>query len=257
MSLYRTVYIFTDHTINLHKLSCTWFTTNKTVLQWINNLNKFIDMLINTQGDIGWRLPKYRSFVNMLRLWNRFLTLDNTRITKHVFDWEYGLHCSDSWSDNVRSILNLIGLNNHYNNRLMVDLNVATTLLINNMEDEWRINVSLKPKLRSYIIFKNSFGEEEYLTCLRSRAKRSLVSQLRLGIFPLEIEVGRFWGIDLENRICKMCNINIENECHYLFECPCYQDYRETLLNHHGISNTWHVLFIYVFKFNSLSRIYL
>ena len=68
----------------------------------------------------------------------------------------------------------------------MVDLNVATTLLINKMEDEWRVNVSLKPKLRSYIIFKNSFGEEEYLTCLRSRAKRPLLSQLRLGILPLE-----------------------------------------------------------------------
>ena len=112
------------------------------------------------QRDIGWILPKYRRYVNMLRLWNRFLSLDNTRITKHVFNWEYGLQCSDSWSDNVRSILNLIGLNNHYNNRSMVDLNVATTLLNNKMEDEWRVNVSLKPKLRSYIIFKNSFGEE-------------------------------------------------------------------------------------------------
>ena len=91
------------------------------------------------------------------------LTLDKTRITKHVFDWEYGLQCSDSWSDNVRSIgqLNLIGLNNHYNNRLMIDLNVATTLLINKVEDEWRVNVSLNPKLRSYIIFKNVLREEE------------------------------------------------------------------------------------------------
>ena len=47
-------------------------------------------------------------------------------------------------------------------------MNVATTLLINKMVDEWRVNVSLKPKLGSYIIFQNSFGEEEYLTCLHS-----------------------------------------------------------------------------------------
>ena len=43
------------------------------------------------------------------------------------------------------------------------------------------------------------------------------------------------WGIDLENIICKMCNIIIENESHFLWECPWYQDYREMLLNHHGI----------------------
>ena len=40
------------------------------------------------QGDIGWILPKYRRYVNMLRLWDIFLTL-NTQFTKHVFDWEY------------------------------------------------------------------------------------------------------------------------------------------------------------------------
>ena len=87
-------------------------------------------------------------------------------------------------------------------------------------------------KLRSYIILKNKFGEEEYLTCLRSRARRSLLSQLRLGILPLEIEVGPFRGIDLENRICKMCNINIEN---FLCECPCYQDYNNN--NHNNNNN--------------------
>ena len=43
----------------------------------------------------------------------------------------------------------------------MIDLNVATTLLINKMDDEWRVNVSLNPKLRSYIIFKNVLREEE------------------------------------------------------------------------------------------------
>ena len=138
----------------------------------------------------------------------------------------------------------------------MVDLNVATTLLINKMEDEWRVNVSLKPKLRSYIIFKNSFGEEEFLTCLRSRAKRSLLSQLRLGILPLEIEVGRFRGIDLENRICKICNINIEIECHFLCECPCYQDYRETLLNHHGISAATPILnMFYLFMSSNVTAL--
>ena len=151
------------------------------------------------QGDIGWILPKYRRFLNMLRLWNRLLTLENTRITIHVFDWEYSLHCSDSWSGDIKNILHLIGLNNHYVNRL----NNASSLLMHHMEDEWRVNVSLKPKLRSYTIFKNTFGTEEYVTILRSRCKRSLLAQLRLGILPLEVEVGRFRGIALNDRSVK------------------------------------------------------
>ena len=58
--------------------------------------------------------------------------------------------------DNTRSILSLIVLYNLYNNQLRVDLNVATTLLINTMEDEWRDNVLLQPKLKCSILFKNS-----------------------------------------------------------------------------------------------------
>ena len=59
-----------------------------------------------------------------------------------------GLQCSDSTSNNVKSILSLISLSNHYINRLRVDLDVVSAPLINKMGDKWRGYVSLKPKLK-------------------------------------------------------------------------------------------------------------
>ena len=39
------------------------------------------------------------------------------------------------------------------------------------------------------------------------------MSQFRLGILPLEIEVGRFRDVPLPNRICSMCDGNaVEDE---------------------------------------------
>ena len=35
----------------------------------------------------------------------------------------------------------------------------------------------------------------------------------------MEIEIGRWQGIDRENRICKLCSNGIENEVHLLFHC--------------------------------------
>ena len=62
--------------------------------------------------------------------------------------------------------------------------------------------------------------------------ERSLYTQLRLGILPLEIEIGRYKGIELNNRICQLCNLNkIESEIHFVTECTAYLDERRILYN--------------------------
>ena len=58
---------------------------------------------------------------------------------------------------------------------------------------------------------------------------------MRLGVLPLRIETGRFTGLDVADRLCQVCDGNhIENEIHFLFECPEYNEYRiefETAIN--------------------------
>ena len=67
---------------------------------------------------------------------------------------------------------------------------------------------------------------------IQNRKKRSFVAQLRLGILPLNIEVGRFRGVKLEERICEICkNNSIEDEFHFVCVCPAYICFRETLYN--------------------------
>lgn len=42
-----------------------------------------------------------------------------------------------------------------------------------------------------------------YVTANVSRSQRSLTAQLRTGIHPLTLEVGRFKNIQEENRLCE------------------------------------------------------
>ena len=37
------------------------------------------------QGEIGWILPEFKYYVSMLRLWNKLISLDPTRITRVIF----------------------------------------------------------------------------------------------------------------------------------------------------------------------------
>ena len=48
------------------------------------------------------------------------------------------------------------------------------------------------PKLRTYIMFQDIFEPETYIIKCMSRQRRSLMSQFRTAILPLEIETGRY-----------------------------------------------------------------
>ena len=55
------------------------------------------------KGDVGWILPKYRRLLKMLQLWNHLLSLDDNRLTKHIFEWEYTYNFGNgnSWINEI------------------------------------------------------------------------------------------------------------------------------------------------------------
>ena len=54
------------------------------------------------------------------------------------------------------------------------------------------------------------------------------MSRLRAGCLDLEIETGRWRGVQRENRICKLCSDGIETEIHFLFHCCSLEHIRES-----------------------------
>ena len=63
-----------------------------------------------------------------------------------------------------------------------------------------------------------------------SRKARSLISQIRLGILPLEMEAGRFRGVSPEDRIlCQNCNMGVV-ECEVHFICECLYIFKTALI---------------------------
>ena len=97
--------------------------------------------------------------------------------------------------------------------------------------EEWQGEIESKPKLRTYRLFKSEFGTEDFVKYYMTKRKRSMLSQFRSGILPLQIEVGRFTNTPLNERMCVFCDQNkIESEFHFLLECDMYNIIRNTLL---------------------------
>ena len=65
-----------------------------------------------------------------------------------------------------------------------------------------------------------------------SRYQRSLLARLLCGILPLELEVGRYTGVDKHLRYCRVCETGaVEDEIHFLFHCSELKTGCEDLLN--------------------------
>ena len=100
------------------------------------------------------------------------------------------------------------------------------------MHVHWSNNIGFKPKLRNYTKFKQDINVEYYLLKL-TRSQRSLLAQLRIGILPLQIEVGRYYRKKLNERLCLICSDNvIEDECHFLCYSSGYKTEHEKFFLH-------------------------
>ena len=180
------------------------------------------------QGDMGWLLPKYRHIIALFRTWNRFAKLTTDRIVAKVLKWN--INMVNGWSKQSRDICHTLGciqpgLGEVY------DLELIKKIVQSNCQEHWLKNVSMKPKLRSYVMFKNIFKSESYVKIAHSKMSHSIFAQFRLGILPLEIETGRFRNIPSENRVCHFCKKEIEDELHFVCVCPVYSYHRNILFN--------------------------
>ena len=157
------------------------------------------------------------------------LRFDDERITKLAFimDLERG---HNNWCSDLKVILDTLELSSYYTNKQTVNVKRATDKMYVHYASVWKDDVVKFPKLRAYRLFKSTFQCETYLLLNLPKNERSLLAQLRCGILPLRIETGRYVGEKPEERQCTLCNSGcIEDEKHFLLECPLYSVQRLTV----------------------------
>ena len=86
-------------------------------------------------------------------------------------------------------------------------------------------------------MFKEKNELEPYLWRVQDASHRRLIAQLRMGVAPLRIELGRYErmvdgriGLPAEERVCQVCRRGcVEDEAHFVVECPAYDRERRRL----------------------------
>lgn len=183
------------------------------------------------QGDLGWISSNARRKCNIVRYWNRLVSMNDARLTKQIFLWDHELS-RNNWSSDVKAVFEQLDIDPaNYDQLNTVDLNIVSQKCFDYDQVLWRERSLSKAKLRTYNSFKEYLCTEKYVKSNLNRKERSLIAQLRLGILPLKLETGRFEKLPLENRLCEFCDSKeIENEVHFVFKCDLYKDLRQAFL---------------------------
>ena len=96
-------------------------------------------------------------------------------------------------------------------------------------------DLEAKRKLRYYKeVINPTLEDQKYLSVLTSLKKKINISKIKTNSHEIHSEVGR-WEVPKTTwveRICHLCeNMNIEDEKHFLLECPAYTHIRSQFHN--------------------------
>ena len=182
-------------------------------------------------GDMGWSSARNRHKLLMLKFWNRLCRLPESRVTRKIFEWDKQFSSiRGTWSFTVKQLFNELEQPTLFNDASLCDPESAQNTLTITDTNNWDLNRYKSDKLRYYNLYKYEKSPEDYLFLDISPYQRSVFSQFRCGILPLEIEVGRYRDAPLNERICQVCNQAVEDEIHFLLTCHAYAGPRKELI---------------------------
>ena len=199
-------------------------------------VNKYAP-LPGIEGDMGWDPPVVRCKIEMLRLWNRLVGMNDQRMPKLLYN--HMLTQNHPWIAKIKNIFNEINCADVFSNNVPIInfkefSDFASKSLMTHVNNVWVNTLSNKPKLHLYKEYKTQYCTERYVLIGLRRSQRSVLAKLRLGVLQIHVETGRYKNTPRDQRCCLICNINgeVEDEIHFLLKCPQYKNIRDNLFTY-------------------------
>ncbi len=104
------------------------------------------------------------------------MSLNNTQLPKIILNWDSKCR-GNTWSLNIQSIFNEIDQENVVASNLQVSISNCLALFHEVQCNQWSVNIARKPKLRTYITFKDTYEVELYALSFMNRKHRSYLVQ--------------------------------------------------------------------------------
>jgi hypothetical protein len=202
-------------------------------------------------GELGWwRLETRREFIK-LKYWIKLSTMDDSRLVRQVYQLSreaYEKKRKNNWCREIHLLLTKYDLLEYWEDETKlrnpgIDYGSTKKLreywenwfqdYVRRKEEEgWRLAMSKRSKLRTYMTFKRHLKLESYLLSEKDKIGRYGLTSIRVGTSKLRIETGR-WKRPIEkaeDRVCIQCaSGEVEDEKHFILHCNRFQGLRDEM----------------------------
>ena len=175
-------------------------------------------------------------FMSIIRFWIKILHSNELKYVNTVY--KMMLHDmviypnKISWAVQVKHLLQHLGFNDAWLQQSVGNINRFIQTFKQRLKDiyiqTWHTQIESSTRANSYKLFCD-FNFKPYLNCVTVKKYRFSLSRLRVSSHRLAIESGRWHKpniIPLNERKCQYCN-KLEDEFHFLLECPLYTHFRK------------------------------
>ena len=179
-------------------------------------------------------------FKRCISYWLKLIEMENTRYPRACYLMLKRLDDAGrvTWVTSIKNLLfrygfGIVWLEQQVGNSTIF-LQNFTQRLQDCCKQEWHNDITSSSRLSLYCEFKSLLQPERYLNYLSPSRKR-ILANFRCSTHKLNIEIGRHLNLPLQQRICVYCKnfrnvVTVENEFHFIFICPLYDDIRNTYL---------------------------
>jgi hypothetical protein len=229
---------------NIEKL----YTSQKTLIEKLqrNYCKTILGVPKNTDnlapyGELGIHPLYIDAIINMMKYWQHLEKCNENPILRDSYKCTQELHSKghNTWLSFAMKIKNIIHCTQQTNPLDATKIRLLKNKLRDHYAKHWQEAIGTDShckskngrKLRTYRTFKSVFGKECYLDVVKNPYWRVSLTKFRLSAHRLLIETGRQAKLDVNQRICRNCPLNkVEDEQHFLLECPLYKQEREKLM---------------------------
>ena len=190
-------------------------------------------------GELG-RYPLFvNSYIRCVKYWLRLVSMEQSRLPKQAYDMLVKLDENNKscWVSGVREILSTAGFHSVWLSQGVGNvksfLRAFKQRLIDIYTQDWFSAMRNKERYELYTSFKLIFETEKYFTNVDIYCFRVALSQLRMGVLPLNNNLHRFSESPVKKQ-CVFCKNITEDELHFLLRCPLYSDLRSRFIDNSG-----------------------
>ena len=175
--------------------SCCWYgiTASNTkgiddvqyqAMRYFLGVNRFTSML-GMAGEMGWLPSGHRRDIDMIRYYNRVCRMGEDRLPRQIMRHQIE---NMPWIRKLEDILEWVEHEANLVDMTPINLKAFKIRVEENWHQTWRYMADDKPKLRTYMKWKEYPIPELHTTNKLPKYHRSLIIKLLLGVLPIRVE---------------------------------------------------------------------